>query len=75
MTKKHKGIAKLNWTNDEKKKTYANLICSKISNISLIDTHELTRDDIKCKLNERLENIHSILISTAKEAGCVPLKP
>ena len=53
---------------------YANLVCGKISNISPIDTHELTREDIKCKLNERLESITSILISTAKEIGCVPLK-
>ena len=44
---RHKGIAKPNWTNDEKKKKYANLVDGKISNISPIDTHELTRDDYK----------------------------
>ena len=65
--KKHKGIAKPNWSNDEKKKKYANLVSGKIPNIPPIDIHELTRDDIKDKLNERLEHINSILISTAKE--------
>ena len=35
--KKHKGIAKPNWTNDEKKKKYANLVSGKIPNISPID--------------------------------------
>ena len=53
---------------------YAILVCGKISNISPIDTHELTSDNIKDKLNEILELINSILISTAKEAGCLPLE-
>ena len=35
---KNHGIAKPNWTNDENKKMYANLVCGKISNISPIDT-------------------------------------
>ena len=72
--KNYKGTVKPDWTNDAKKEMYASMVSGKISDIPPIDIHKLNRDTITCKVNERLEHINSILISTAKEAGCLPLK-
>ena len=68
------GIIKPNWSNDHKVLMYNNLVRDKISNITPICTNKLNEEELKIKVNERLEHVNSIFISTTKEAGCLPIK-
>ena len=67
-------IVKPNWSNDNKVLMYNNLVCDKISNITPICPNKLNEEELKIKVNERLEHIKSIFISTTKEVDCLPLK-
>ena len=63
-----------NWSNAKHVALYSSLVTSKLSEIPLICTNGLCADELKYELDQRLEQINSILITATKESGCIPSK-
>ena len=67
----HKAKIPPNWSNTKKVTMYLSLVTEKLSEISPICVNSLSDCDIQYVLDQRLEQINSILVTATKESGCI----